>query len=266
MIYIFSGVQSICSLPGMCCRACGDCCASINCKPIKDCCDACGKGCTGFMERPLSTFVILSIVLSAIQILLCVQAMGSKCDFGDDATIGQSIWVMVELGFAVVNVLFAFYFQKQVWSHIEAKKAEYEQLPQGGAAKGGLLGGLRGGIQNIAASATGGPTNTAAEDPAPEKSEKIRVPSESVQASFKEVFLKDFGVLAYFFGLLVIFGLSYIGKGNVDNDKANCKMESFVWVLGVVFFWVALIYTLLWYCCKCCAGTVTLERDEDDGA
>ena len=261
MIYIFEGVQSICSLPGLCCRACGDACASINCKPIKKCCHSCGKGCTQFMEMPLSTYLIVSIVLSAAHIYLCVQSLEPACEFSADATLGHGTWVMVQLSFAVANVLFAFYFQRQVWNHIDAKKSEYEQIKEQGRG-GGLVGGLRGGVQNLRAG-LGGDSKLPDEDLVPPpRSHKIKVPPGSVQASFKEVFLQDFGVLAYFFGLIVMVVLSYMGKKSADDN--SCQMESFVGMLGIAFFCVAFVYTLLWYCCKCCAGTVTVERDESD--
>lgn len=263
MIYIFQGVQSICSLPGLCCRACGDACASINCTPIKRCCHSCGKGCTQFMEMPLSTFLVVSIVLSAAHIYLCVQSLEPACEFSDGATIGHGTWVVIQLAFAVVNIAFAFYFQRQVWNHIDAKKNEYEQIQEQGGG-GGLVGGLRGGVQNLRAGLGGDPKLPDEDLVPPPKSHKIKVPPGSVQASFKEVFLQDFGVLAYFFGLIAIMAISYIGRGDMEGSGADCRNEGFVWMLGMMFFWVAFTYTLLWYCCKCCAGTVTVERDESD--
>jgi len=212
------------------------------------------------MERPLSTYLIISIILSAIQIYLCVKSMDETCKFAADATIGRSTWVLIELAFAVINVIFAFYFQHKVWNHILEHKDEFDREvpPEQGT---GLIGGIRGGVQNLREQ-IGGATN--AEEPPPEKSQKIKVKPEHVQSSFKQVFLEDFGVLAFFFLLIAIMIISYMGKGQVDANKDTCKMEGFVWVLGLAFFWIAFIYTLLWYCCKCCAGTVTLQRDEQE--
>merc|ERR1719270_1020562 len=105
------------------------------------------------MERPLSTYLIISIILSAIQIYLCVQSMDETCKFAADATIGHSMWVLIErvlieLAFAVINVMFAFYFQHKVWNHILEHKDEFDREvpPEQGT---GLLGGIRGGVQNL---------------------------------------------------------------------------------------------------------------------
>uniref|UniRef100_A0A7S2X3D3 Uncharacterized protein n=1 Tax=Prorocentrum micans TaxID=2945 RepID=A0A7S2X3D3_PROMC len=68
MIYIFKGVQSICSLPGLACKACGDLCAQCNCNWIRDGCNACGNAVTHFFERPLSTYVLISFGLSFLSI------------------------------------------------------------------------------------------------------------------------------------------------------------------------------------------------------
>lgn len=216
------------------------------------------------MERPLSTYLIISIILSAIQIYLCVQSMDETCKFAADATIGHSTWVLIELAFAVINVIFAFYFQHKVWNHILARKDEFMNGIAQDTKGGGMLGGLRGGVQNVRGQLGGTQNATTIEEPPYKKSKKIKVKSESVQSSFKEVFLQDFGVLFYFFGLIAIMVVSYIGLGSVEANKDICKNEEFVSGLGIAFFWIAFIYTLFWYCCKCCAGTVTLERDEEE--
>lgn len=209
------------------------------------------------MERPLSTFVIVSFILSFVQMYLCYSSFGSDCKFEDSAMIAHSMWVMIEGVFAVVNIIFALYFQRQVWGNIISKKAEFmEEVNQDGGGGAGLMGNLKGGVKNLRGQ-LGGATN-APEEEEPKGDDKIKVKSESVQASFKEVFLKDFGVLAYFFGLIAVFVISYMG----NTDNSDCKTEKFVEYCGMAFFWVAFIYTFCWYCCKCCAGTVTLERDE----
>jgi len=179
--------------------------------------------------------------------------------FASDASIGHSTWVMIELGFAVINMIFALYFQHKVWSNILDKKDEFmSEVSQN--TGGGMLSGLKGGVKNFRGQL--GDTNVEPLEERPKENSKIKVKPESVQASFKEVFLQDFGVLAYFFGLIAIFVLSYIGKGNTEQAKATCSSEQFVYMLGLAFFWVASTYTFMWYCCKCCAGTVTLEKDE----
>jgi len=104
MIYIFQGVQQICSLPSLLCKAIGDLCAQINCKPIQECCETAGKQCAHFMERPLSTYVVLSSVLGFFAI----------------ASDGE--W-HVKL-FSLIYIVFAFYFQHKVWQQILASQDE----------------------------------------------------------------------------------------------------------------------------------------------
>jgi len=101
MIYIFQGVQSICSLPGLACQACAECCKSINCQPCFEGCQWVSSHFKHFLERPLSTFVAVSIVMGLCAILL-----------GDikDQVLG------------VINIAFAFFFQYKVWEHIMEKK------------------------------------------------------------------------------------------------------------------------------------------------
>jgi len=211
------------------------------------------------METPLSTFVIVSLILSFAQIYLCYTSLSSNCKFASDAPISHIMWVMIEFGFAAVNIIFALYFQHKVWNNILDKKDEFmSEVSQN--TGGGMFSGLKGGVKDLR-SQLGGTNAEPLEEPPKEKS-KIKVKPESVQASFKEVFLQDFGVLAYFFGLIAIFVLSYIGKGNMEQTKEACSNEQFVYMLGLAFFWVAFTYTFMWYCCKCCAGTVTLEKDE----
>lgn len=213
------------------------------------------------MERPLSTFVIVSFILSFVQIYMCVQSLDSKCKFPDSASIGHSMWVMIELAFAAVNVVFALYFQHKVWNNILNKKGEFFTEVTQGTQAGDILGGFRGGVQK-ARGQLGNNTNSEPIEEPSHESFKIKVKSESVQASFKEIFLQDFGVLFYFFALIGIFILSYIGKESSENNKNDCSNEQFIYILGLAFFWIAFIYTFMWYCCKCCAGTVTLEKDE----
>merc|ERR1719205_539678 len=124
-----------------------------------------------------------------------------------------------------------------------------------------MLGGLRGGVKNLRDQLGGGNIEEPVEQQ-PKESSKIKIKPESVQSSFKDIFLQDFGVLFYFFALIGIFILSYIGKGNIESKKDDCSNEKFVYIFGLAFFWVAFIYTFMWYCCKCCAGTVTLEKDD----
>jgi len=238
----------------MACRACGDACKAINCTWARDACNFVGKGCTHFMERPLSTYVFISICLSAWQIYSCVGYMGvsstsaaaggaapqapgvKACHFGDDAFISFSMWNLLMLGFACINLLFAPYFQFQVWKTIMDNK---EQFIDGDSAAPDPRGG-----QSVAL-APG----------------KWCVPRELVQESFKKTFMEDFGVLVYFFLLLGSFGLCM--QGNTLMIAAKCDLDEQGWIpwTGELFFAVAAGYTFLWWCCTCCAKSIQIEKD-----
>jgi len=258
MIYIFSGFKNLCSLPGMACRACGDACKAINCTWAKDCCNFFGKGCTHFMERPLSTYVLISVCLSLFQIYCCVDYMGlssadsatataetpagkKACEFGDNAAISFTVWNFLMLGFAVVNLLFAPYFQAQVWNVIMENQ---DSFVDGDAVPPA-------------------PPGKEAVAPSPGK---WCVPRELVQASFKQTFLEDFGVLIYFFLLMGAFFLCVQGNSWMASSK-NCSLSEEGWIssVGEYFFAVAVVYTMLWYCCPCCAKSIAIEKDVPEG-
>jgi len=203
MIYIFQGVQNICSLPGLLCKACGDLCSKMNCKPVQECCEAAGKQCTHFMARPLSTYVVLSLVMGI-------------CAIATDAELYVQI-------VGIVYICFAFYFQHKVWQQILASQHErpfIDEALEGQATRMAPFGSIY--------------------------PDKLRVPQESVHDAFKKVLMEDFVVLG-FFVLLVLFLFWSLKK--VDP-----------W--GLYFFGAAFVYSMAWYCCKCCAGTVRIEMDE----
>jgi len=244
MIYIFSGIKNICSLPGMACRLCGDACKAINCNWAKECCNFVGKGCTHFMERPLSTYVLISVCLSLFQIYCCVDYMGTgkkSCKFGDDAAFSFTVWNLMMMGFAIVNLLFAPYFQAQVWKTI----MENQELFVDGDA------------------APAAPPGKAAVAPNPGK---WIVPRELVQEAFKRTFMEDFGVLVYFFLLLGALGLCVQGNTWMESSKfCSLKEEGWIPFVGEFFFGVAVVYTLLWYCCPCCSKSISIEKDIPEG-
>lgn len=212
-----------------------------------------------FMERPLSTFVIVSFLLGVVQIYLCYTSLISDCTFATDASIGHSTWVMVELNFAVVNLAFALYFQDKVWNNILDRKNKFMSNVSQHAGSG-MLGGSWGGAKYSRGQFLD--TNAHSFGESPNEYFQVEIKPESVQASFREVFLRDVGVLAYFFGLIAIFVFSYIGKGNTEHIKGVCSNERFIYRLGFAFFWVAFTFAFMWYCCKCCTGTLTLEKEE----
>mmetsp|Transcript_106978 Transcript_106978/g.209707 ORF Transcript_106978/g.209707 Transcript_106978/m.209707 type:complete len:234 (-) Transcript_106978:113-814(-) len=222
MIHIFNGCREICSLPGKLCTACGDCCRSINCSPIEDCCKAVGQGCSQFTEKPLSSFVILAWVMSAVELYYCVDALEAvgKCKFrGGGESVGLGGWLYVQMGFAILNIIFAPWFQHQVWQ--------------------AMLAGMSG------TQTPGG----------------YHVKAQVVQGAFKQVFLNDFGVLFYFFALMGSFVWAWEGKSWMATG-IGCNMEgpeAWAYWMGLCFFWTAFFFSFCWYYCSCCAGSVTLK-------
>jgi len=228
MIHVFNGCREICALPGRACTACGECCRQINCQPIQECCSALGQGCSRFTEKPLSSFVVIAWLMSGFEIYQCALALDPKvtdrCRFvADGASVGLENWLYVQIGFSVMNIIFALWFQHQVW---EA-------------------------ILNISRSGASLARNN------PHHIDKT-----VVQSAFKHVFLHDLGVLFYFFILLASFGWSWKGSTWIHQSSSGCDpdgVEGYAYWMGFLFFWVAFFFSLFWYSCSCCAGSVTLK-------
>lgn len=221
MIYIFSCAKEICSIPGKLCGECAKVCDYINCDLCQAVCQNCARCCSGFLEKPLSSYVVVSFILNVIDLFLCASAMNSSTVQGCGGRlrglhVGVMSWLLVQMGFAGVNLLFAPYFQSKVWQHL------CEQVAAGGAYTGGGV-----------------------------------IGSEVVQRSFKDVFLHDFGVLFYFFALVASFFWSM--KGSDWQFVAYCNPLGFVanaaW-LGMCQFWITVFYSVTWYWCSCCARSV----------
>lgn len=266
MIYIFQGVQSICSLPGMACSACADLCKQINCSICADCCSNVGHAVKMFFTKPLSTFVIIAFVMSGVQAYLSITALSSTCKFPQGAFLTFSPFVIIQIGFAIINIIFAFYFQHQVWKKImqlvtsdadhQAKLEDVHVGPtRAQQAKAGLTGGFAKLTGKEADKVPLNPTNT---DPAT----KVKIHKDTVQAAFRSTFLEDFGVLAYFFALIGVFVISWMGSTWAIAAGQPCDLSKSVASLGMAFFIVAFLYTTAYYCCTCCAATVEINKAE----
>jgi len=226
MIYIFQGLQAICTLPATLCRCTGELLGKCHCGPCKECCREASNLCTGFMGRPLSTYVVLAFLICGFEIYLCYSAFDQEgtCVFPEGASTGVAGWLIAQICFAITNLVFAPYVQCKVWHKLveEATKAP----PPLGAAGG-----------------------------------KIAVPKRDVQASFKHVFLYDFGVLAYFFIAVASFCWSCVGfKWMVAGEECGASLYVCAY-MGMFLCWVAFTYTFMWYCCECCAKSVELKID-----
>uniref|UniRef100_A0A7S4Q0A8 Uncharacterized protein n=1 Tax=Alexandrium monilatum TaxID=311494 RepID=A0A7S4Q0A8_9DINO len=226
MIYIFNCAKEICGLPARACHAFSQLCDYINCQPCQDACEVLANCCRGFTDKPLSSYVILTGLLSICELVLCLSAFNSPMLEGctvrsHTMKVGVRSWLVIQIGFAGLNLLFAPYFQGQVWQNI---LVEVQTT------------GLRG-----------------------------KIGKDVVQGSFKHVFLHDFGVLFYFFALVASFLWSMSGSHwqfkaycNPDGSVANAA-----W-FGMCLFWVAALYSLAWYWCSCCARSVDPEAVRHD--
>lgn len=231
MIYLFSGCQAICALPGNLCSLCGQLCKQINCQPIKECCDEASKQCTHFTEKPLSSFVIVALVMSGLELYFCfgaLQARGTPaCRLPSSASVDLSMWLYLQMAFAIMNILFAPFFQYQVWKQILIDVRE----------KGYALTG-------------------------PQQ----RLDKTVVQGAFKTVFLNDLAVLFYFFAMLGYFVWSWIGGDWILHGSAECNengLAGWSYYMGLCFFWVVFFYSVCWYCTTCCASSVRLSAPID---
>mmetsp|Transcript_23903 Transcript_23903/g.59545 ORF Transcript_23903/g.59545 Transcript_23903/m.59545 type:complete len:244 (+) Transcript_23903:96-827(+) len=235
MIYVFNGCKSICSMPGQACTELGKCCGNIkipavDCTPLKNCCDSAGKACTQFMDKPLSSYVVIAVLISLFEIWYCLDTLSqswlSDCTLGGSgADIGISTWLMVQVGFAVINLLFAPWFQHQVWKKIME-----------GVKSGGML---------------------------TMEGSKQKVDKGVVQEAFKQVLLYDLSVLFYFFTLLASFVWSWQGSTWISSGDPICSTDDdagWAYYLGLCTFWVAFLYSTFWYCCSCCASSVELTE------
>lgn len=268
MIYIFKGVQSICSLPGMACNACGELCKQINCSVCANCCSSIGEGVKAFFTKPLSTFVIICFVMSGVQIYLCYTAILSACKFPESAFLGFNPFLFIQIGFSIINIIFAFFFQCQVWKkimHLVAEDPEHKAkitdvLPSGPGMAGQAKKGLKGGFMKLS-----GHQDDAAPDPVmPEAVTKVRIHKDTVQAAFRSTFLEDFGVLAYFFALIGVFVVSWMASTWMNSGDV-CDKAKATATVGMAFFIVAFLYTFTYYCCSCCAATVEMDKDDVEG-
>jgi len=272
MIYIFSGCQNICSLPGMLCSACGDACKSCpgGCKAI------CGplsrgfKGCGGFVkhffERPLSAYILVSFLVSGYSLY------SANADMTEPANC-SSTFLYVIMGFAVINFVFSIYMQCAVWKKIESfKETPTETEPPAQWRDGDIpaqqeskasaaVGALR---SNLAARGVGGGQGAA--EQGGEKPGYWIVPGEVVQHAFSEIFQKDFAVLAMFIGFVGMVGLCMAGGPKVldSGDAAtDCKVSPNTVEMGYSFFGVAFLWCFMYTCCKCCSGAVSVAKENN---
>lgn len=255
MIYIFNGFRYVFSLPSLLCQGIGQLCKMINCQPLQEFCSNVAGNCKAFTGRPLSSLVILIYVVSLAEIYMCYMAgldEEHKCEFTDDAFVTITAWSGGQAVLAALGLVFAPYFQHRVWTTVmetyEEDKNAYDTDKQG----------------------------------------RKMIPRLVVQESFKREFLYDFGVLVYFIAQVVHAYWSMKGKEWIKNAHmselatggastvpdamhataplAECELdgaEGYASEMGMISCFATFAYALTWYCCSCCAGTVTMTREEE---
>eukprot|EP00931_Biecheleriopsis_adriatica_P042180 TRINITY_DN24046_c0_g1_i1.p1 TRINITY_DN24046_c0_g1~~TRINITY_DN24046_c0_g1_i1.p1 ORF type:complete len:247 (+),score=49.21 TRINITY_DN24046_c0_g1_i1:51-791(+) len=225
MIYVFDCTKEVCALPGKACVECGKACSQINCEPCVNLCNECGNSFSYFMDKPLSTYVVIKVLLASLELYYCYTAFSDplikQCTM-EGAPVQGATWLQVQMGFSIVHVIFSPYFQHRVWKKIAEKMKEQPALTQGAA-----------------------------------------IPSDVVYASFKEVFLYDLGVLFYALLLTISFVWSWKGSTWVASNPKFCDpggAAGSAAYIGMCFFWVAVVYNFCYYYCGCCASSVKLRN------
>jgi hypothetical protein len=230
-----------------------------------------------FHTKPLSSYVILSFILSGVAGFCAYSASDGECKFTKgDAMVTLSTFCYVIMACAVINILFAFYFQMQVWKQIKCviQKDYVEnqtteatiEIPEEGYVEsmkkkgGGLL------AQGMA-QARGQAEQQTDSAPVEEGGEEIKykIKAQAVQDGFKKSFMEDFGVLIFFLATLGLAVLCYFVSTYVAENKPPCdpaEMEGWTYYTGYGFFSIPFVYTFLWYCCPCCARAVPINASD----
>lgn len=183
----------------------------------------------------------------------------------------ESTFLYIVMGFAVINILFAWFLQNQVWKQIMKREADFidgdkpsakyaGKMPA--AAKGALGSAFAAGAQAAGRADLTAPIEVSKEPPA-QAPGKIIVPKEITQEAFKKVFMEDFVVLFMFIALIGMFVLSWKGQDKVDTSESRCDVGNAQYC-GYAYFWVAFVYSFAYYCCQCCSASVTMKKPERD--
>jgi len=246
MIYLFSCCQNLADCPAKCLTACQD--------------SACGRIFGDLLNRPLGGFVFMAFWLGILELTICIYVAFSpeyqdkltSCRFiGKGASIGIHNWLMVQAGFAALNVLFAPYLQWRMWLELNEEAREPDDPSQP--------------MDNR--------TRLAQTDHGP-----VRASKQDVREAFKQVFLYDIGVLLYVLALAASFAWSYYGMTwiqeaddtpegfnacNPDDPTLGVSLPSFAAWSGAAFVAFVVLYGMGWYCMMACMDsqeTLTLRH------
>lgn len=149
MIYICKGAKQICMLPCKLCQ-CLDAICSGMCRAINESCGVCKDGFRGCIApisgNPLGTFVLGTWAIQGIIICACIYAissLGDGCGFvtttappsrrlstyeeeeaqDNDEQSAVTLFCIIEIIFAVIHCVFAYYIQRRLVSKIAAADA-----------------------------------------------------------------------------------------------------------------------------------------------
>lgn len=247
------------SCPGIC---------QTLCSPLQSCCSNVGNSFKQFTERPLSTYVVVSFVVSGVSCYLAYSGLQSPLPENsgiDTPDTCSSNFLYIVVGFAVVNIIFAWFLQNQVWREImNNRDAFIDGDAPTTAYKGALPQSAMGALGSLA-EATGKKEllKKPAAAPLAAAPGKIIVPKEVTQNAFKKVFMEDFAVLFMFLALIGMFVVSWKGQNWVDKAEPRCDV-GLAQYCGYAYFWISVLYSCAYYCCSCCSASVTIKKEETD--
>lgn len=204
------------------------------------------------MERPLSAYVVISMMVSAVALYWSYQGLQSPPGC-------SSNFLYILIAFSVINILFAWFLQNQVWTQIMSHKDEFMD---GDRPKEAYKGPIVGASQGMLGALHENDAESVAKEEVPANPGKIVIPSGVVSASFRKVFLEDFVVLAMFVALIFMFVLSWQGQSWVD-EEGHCEIGSAQYC-GYAFFWIAFSFSFAYSCCRCCSGSVTIKKPDEE--
>lgn len=264
MIYIFNAVQNVCSLPGYLCSACSEACQACPsvCSACSGACKSVGDDFKHFVGRPLSGYVVVSLLVSAFELHSAYEDMQTPRGC-------QSTYLGIVMGFSVFNILFAFYVQRLVWWAIVEQDNHHLFLDGDNPSQSYHVAGAAGGLAGQAKGALGGVLSKAIRAGDAEQVEhfdkkegKIIIPTKVVQESFRKVFMENLAVLGMFVLLIGMMALSYMGPETVDDPGEGCRVSGNTKNCCYSFFLLPAVWSFMYFKCSCCANKVTISKEE----
>jgi len=225
MIHLFDTCKKCCTLPGKACTECGKVFDNINCSACEQCCEEVHTSFKGFLQKPLSTYAVLAVAISAGEIGLVVASIYEPslqdCTFpkGLGQQVGAYHWLYGQFGFAWLNLTFAPYIRHRLWLNLQ--DASQKVAAEGGAAWDGTT---------------------------------AKVPQTLVREAFSNVFWHDIGVCMYVFASVASLWWSFNGLDWVEASDA-CDPGGFASMAAMAgsafFFFLVVYFACFWLYLKC---------------